>query len=258
MPRVYKRRRKRTYRKKSIDAKQSKAITVLKKKVRALEAPIELKYQYQYHDIDNISSVVQPFTLNLIRPWASDATNPNESRLFQREGDTVSMKNLYVRGKLSLPYVEDSIDRETATRVRMIYVYYPDEPPGSNIPDILEDTLVSAGLSIVDCFYKRNSKLKYKILKDVIINLEQNYYNYANTPSTPVINSFSGLTSTKPNQVTINHKLDLSKLPAMGKALWKDNGAVPALGQICLFLMADNQNLDAEFVGQSQLTWHDQ
>ena len=260
MPRIYRRRRpKKTYKKKSIDAKQSKAITVLKKKVKALEAPIELKYLYQYYDIDTIAPTPIVNTMNLIRPWSTPTTpGTNANLLHTREGKTVCMKSLNVKGKLMIPYEELSPDRETATRIRMIYVYYPDEPPSTSINDVLETTLVASGLSLVDCFYKRNSKLKYKILKDVTYNLEANYWNYTNTPSTPLTNQHSGFTSTKPQFQSIRHNIPLSKLPGNGKVVWKDELAVPSLGLIAMFIFTDNQNLELEFNGQSQLTFQDQ
>lgn len=260
MPKIYRKRRtRRTYKKKTIDAKQSKAITVLKKKVKALEAPIELKYLYTFYSIDTIAPTPIVNTMNLIRPYATPTTpGTNVNLLHTRQGTQVSMKKLQVRGKLEIPYEELSPDRETATRVRMIYVYYPDEPPGTSLDDILETTLVPQGLSRVDCFYKRNGRLKYKILKDVTYNLEANYWNFTNTPSTPLTNQHSGFTSTKPQFVQIRHSIELSKLPAQGKASWKDQLAVPALGMIAMFIFSDNQNLELEFTGSSQLTWNDQ
>jgi len=258
MPKLYRRRRcpKKTYKKKSIDAKQSKQITVLKKKVKALEAPVELKYQYTSYTNIDVADTSTAQTLNLIKPWDSSSATANNARLYQREGNSINMKTFMLRGKLEIPHELQSQVRDTATRVRMIYVYYPDEPPGSNIADILETQ--TPGITLVDSYYKRNGRLKYKVLKDVTYNLEQNYYNYANAPTTPVTNSFSGFTSTKPRYVTINHKLNLSKLPASGKAHWKDATPVPTLGQVVLFFFSDNQNLVLKMNTVGQITWHDQ
>jgi len=256
MPRVYRRRRPKSTKKKSIDAKQSKQITVLKKKVKALEAPVELKYQYTSYSNISIDDTSTSQTLNLIKPWDSSSATANSTRLFQREGNSVNMKTLMMRGKIEIPHNLASQVRDTATRIRMIYVYYPDEPPGANIADVLETQ--TPGIPLVDCYYKRNGRLKYKVLKDVTYNLEQNYYNYTNAPPTPVTNSFSGFTSTKPRYVTINHKLNLSKLPASGKAHWKDQLSVPALGQVVLFFFSDNTNLVCKMNTVSQITWHDQ
>ncbi len=160
-----------------------------------------------------------------------------------------------MKGKLEIPHNLASQTRDTATRVRMIYVYYPDEAPGNVISDILETQ--TPGITLVDAFYKRNSKLKYKVLKDVIYNLEQNYFNYTNAPSTPITNQHSGFTSTKPRFVTINHKLNLSNLPSSGKVRWKDAIAVPTLGQVVLFFMSDNSSITCKLNTVGQLTWND-
>lgn len=242
-------------RKKTVDAKQTKAIRTLKKKVRALEAPIEMKYAYEELNTGVITgggAVTK--TINLIRPWDSSSTTANNSRLNFREGDKVTMKRFTMRGKLKLPYNTQSVTRQATTRVRFIYVYYEDYNGGvCNIADILE---TSIGVDLVDYFYKRNGRLRYKILKDVTMNLQPDYYNYADVPNNNV--KFSGLQSTKPSFHTIRHSLDLSKLPRQGEACWNDATALPRMGQICLYMMSDNQSTDVDLTSLTQLTWMDQ
>ena len=152
----------------------------------------------------------------------------------------------------------DSLSRQQATRVRMIYVYYRDEAPGASITDILEtvDPTVS-GTDFVDNFYKRNGRLKYKVLKDVVYNLQADYYNYKQT-KVATDDQFSGLTSVHPSFKTIRHTLDLSKLPNSGRANWVDINPPPRLGQIVLFTMSDNIQFDVELTACTQLTWEDQ
>ena len=112
-------------RKKTVDAKQTKAIRTLKKKVQALEAPIEMKYAYEELNTGVITGGgVITKTINLIRPWDSSSTTANNSRLNFREGDKVTMKRFTMRGKLKLPYNTQSVTRQATTRVRFIYVYY--------------------------------------------------------------------------------------------------------------------------------------
>ncbi|AXQ66416.1 MAG: coat protein [Cressdnaviricota sp.] len=241
--------------KSNVDKRQTRAIRTLKKKVKALEAPVELKYLYtliQQPNIGGVSAIAR--TLNLVKPWNSSSTTANNTRLSQREGATIAMRRYMLKGKLKIPFppAGASVDREMATRVRFIYVYYPDEPPGSNINDILE---TSTGNDYVDYFYKRNGRLKYRVLKDVTFSLEPNYWNYSD-PATAA-QQFSGMASTKPAFVSIRHSLDLTKLPDEGRARWKDALEVPALGQVCLFMMSDNPDFNVDFTGTGQLTFHD-
>jgi len=249
---------KRKMTKKSVDTKQNASIRKLKKEVKALQAPIEKKYLYQQLDQLGINSLATSQTINLIRPWASDATNANELRLNTREGDKVTMKMFMLRGKLEIPYppLDNTVDRRMPTRCRFIYVYYPDEPPGNNIDDILEIPTIPSP-DLVDCFYKRNGRLKYKILKDITYSLEPNYWQYSN-PASATTETFSGMTSTKPAFITLRHNIDLSKLPQMGQACWNDNNPVPRLGQVCLYTMTDNIHYDIQMKSQTQLTWLDQ
>lgn len=242
--------------KSNVDRRQTRAIRTLKKKVKALEAPVELKYVYtlvQQPEIGGTSAT--SLTLNLIRPWDSSSTTSNNERLKSREGSTIAMRRYMLKGKLKIPFppAGSTVDREMATRVRFIYVYYPDEPPGNNIADILE---TSTGNDYVDYFYKRNGRLKYTVLKDVIFSLEPNYWNYSD-PATPTNESYSGMASTKPAFVTIRHSLDLTKLPDEGRARWKDATQVPAMGQLCLYTMSDNPDFDVDFTGTGQITFHD-
>jgi hypothetical protein len=261
MPRkygTYKKGKKTMFRKKprTVDAKQNTSIRILKKKVKALEAPIELKYLYgtlNSSTISGVSSIQQ--TLNLIRPWDSSTATANNSKLNAREGDKVSMKKLMIRGKLMLPYNTLSVTRQATTRVRMIYVYYAEEPPSNNINDILETGLT--GTDIVDYFYKRNSKLKYKVLKDVTLNLQPDYYNYSD-PATPTSESYSGVQSTKPSFHTIRHNINLSRLPNMGQACWDDATSLPKMGQIAVYIFSDNPFTDVNLTSVTQLTWLDQ
>lgn len=239
------------------DMKQNKKIKVLEKKVKELRDPIETKYKYQLINNQAITSIPLSLTQNLIRPWDTTLPASNSERLHYREGDAVTMKNFYLRGKLKIPFANQSLDRDMTTRVRMIYVYYADAPPGNNIHDILEqvDPGVS-GVDYVDNFYKRNGRLIYKKLKDVTYNLQPDYYAYSD-PATPA-QQFSGITTTMPSFRTIRHSLDLSKLPNNGKAKWDDQTSLPKLGQICLYMMSDNPNFDVELTACTQLTWEDQ
>lgn len=247
-------------RQKKVDLKQNRAIRKLTKKVKALEAPIETKFNYEIITQFGINTTATAQTLNLIRPWDSAAPGPsaNENRLKQREGQKVSMLRFMLKGKLEIPYppLDNTVDRRMPTRCRMIYVYYPAQAPGNNIDDILHIPS-SPTIGLVDAFYKRNGQLKYKILKDVVYSLEPNYWQYSN-PASASTETFSGMTSTKPAFITLRHNFDLSKLPNNGELCFDDQLAVPALGQIVLYTMTDNLHYDIRLIAQTQLTWHDQ
>jgi hypothetical protein len=259
---TYKKGNKTMFRKKprTVDAKQNTSIRILKKKVKALEAPIELKFRYSTIDQLSINSLATAQTLNLIRPWDSAVSTANEDRLQYREGDDITMKKFLLRGKLEIPYppLGNSVSRQMPTRCRMIYVYYPEQPPGNNINDILEIPLVPSP-DLVDCFYKRNGRLKYRILKDVTYSLEPNYWSYADAV-TPTADSFSGMASTKPAFITLRHTLNLSKLPNSGKCNYGQGnaGAIPVMGEVVLYTMTDNINYEIQLKSQTQITWLDQ
>lgn len=244
--------------KRSVDARQTRAIRSLKKEVKALQAPIETKYLYSNITQLGINSLATEQTLNLIRAWDSSSASANENRLSQREGYKVSMLRFMLKGKLEIPYppLDNTVDRRMPTRCRFIYVYYPAQNPGNSINDILE-VPVTPNVDLVDCFYKRNGQLKYKILKDVVFSLEPNYWQYSN-PATPTNETFSGMASTKPAFITIRHSMDLSKLPDNGQACFDDQLPVPALGKIVLFTMTDNIHYDIQLKAYTQLTWNDQ
>lgn len=244
--------------KKSVDAKQTRAIRTLKKEVKALQAPVETKYLYQNITQLGINSLATAQTINLIRAWDSASASANENRLSQREGYKVSMKRFMLKGKLEIPYppLGKTVDRRMPTRCRFIYVYYPAQAPSNSINDILE-VAVTPTVDLVDCFYKRNGQLKYKILKDVVFSLEPNYWNYSD-PATPTNESYSGMAATKPAFITIRHTMDLSKLPNEGQCCWDDQLPVPTLGQIVLFTMTDNIHYDIQLKATTQLTWNDQ
>lgn len=90
--------------KRSVDARQTRAIRSLKKEVKALQAPIETKYLYSNITQLGINSLATEQTLNLIRAWDSSSPNANENRLSQREGYKVSMLRFMLKGKLEIPY----------------------------------------------------------------------------------------------------------------------------------------------------------
>ncbi len=252
-----KKMKKRTVRKKTTDAKQTKAITILKKKVKQLEAPIETKYMYRSYDTTDLSTQVQYYLINDINPWNTDIANSNKNRLNTREGAKITMKKYMLRAVLSIPYNTASVTRQSRVRVRFLYVYYPDQPGGSNIDDILDSSI--PGVKHVNRFFKRNGTLKYKILKDKIYSMEPQYYNFTNTPATPVTNQHAGFTSTYHSFHTIRHSLDLSKLPNNGECSYGQAlTGQPNLGRIVLYTMSDNSYMDCQIHGVDQITWLDQ
>lgn len=244
-----------TYRKNSVDRKQTRAIRSLKKDVKALQAPVELKYLYSTISDSGLNSNATSLTINLVRPWDSSSVTANNDRLNYREGFAINMRRFMLKGKLQIPYppLGATVDRRMPTRCRFIYVYYAEEPPGNNIDDILE---IPPGQDLVDAFYKRNGRLKYKVLKDVIFSLEPNYWNYSD-PSTPSNESYSGMAATKPAFITVRHNLDLTKLPNMGRANWNDATSLAKIGQLCLYYMTDNIHYDIKLKASTQLTFQD-
>lgn len=167
-----------------IDRRQNKEIKTLKKKVKALEAPIERKFLDTplTGEVGAAPLSIEGYCLNNVLPMKADGTVvATNDAMSQRLGKAIHMNRLRLKG-----FVEIQGDPTIATpdfgdyigRCRVMVVRWPqnDLANSSSPKDFLKPAAYGAGYSVADTFidgYKlKFPALRYEVLYDRTHNLQ--------------------------------------------------------------------------------------
>ena len=156
--------------KRSTDRKQDKKIAKLSKQVKTLIKADEKKVYDDYLAQSGITSSghVQPM-LN-IPFWVSNVANANNKKLFSREGDTINVTSMVIKGMVQ-------IDSSSATLadlnniVRIVVVRMTDDNPAA---PTMSDILAGAGPSgdYQNGFFQIGGTRRYQKLFDKRMQLQ--------------------------------------------------------------------------------------
>lgn len=141
-----------------VDHKQNKDIKYLKKKVKELTDPIELKWCDNLSAGGSISSSGTVTSLTNLTVWAGS----NLTRHLAREGTTVVLTSYRFKGLVQIPMTGVSLDSNN--RVRIIIVRIIDNANSPAITDILQT-------NDIDSFYKIGGQVKYAKMFDKTYNM---------------------------------------------------------------------------------------
>jgi len=235
--------------KRSVNAKQNKEIKTLKKKVSAIEKTITKKFKDSSIPDTLLSNPVlgeYQFDIAALSAWDSNALNANEIRTRQREGNSVVVKQVLVKGEIILPNDQGTLTPLYNSKVRCLIVRSPDS--GYPLIDqILEDPN--------DIFSHKKIKPEnpYKVLYDRSFNLSN--ITQVRGAATTGVNT----TSTEPFRIPLNIRLGKKALGKEGaKATWQQGTTSihPQQGAITLFMYSDvSDTLQAKpvFTGRVRL-----
>lgn len=224
------RRRKITFKKKSVDKKQNKDIKVLKEKVKNLSSAVEVKFLDTVTSKTDLTTLVQNKHITDLSPWDSNSVVANAERNERREGNSVLIKSYTYRGIVEIPQ-NDSAPR--AARVRMMVVHTPD----SEAPVITEVlTTPSAGndTHIIDAFKKIKPANPYDVMYDKTFLLQS-------TIPDAISGTTRNATAVEPFRRKFNINLSFHKNPL--KCTWAQGQATaaPIQGALTLFVFSDVQ-----------------
>ena len=221
--------------KRSVDRKQNKAIKVLKTQVKALTKADEKKYKDE-GILQSPSTTVQKWPINTFTVWGG---TDNNVRHEQREGQSVVMTSLRMRGLVEI--LQNAASPDENNRVRIMVVYSPDSSTPANLSDILSNP------TEIDSHYRIKPPEPYKILYDKTYNLQ---FPAQQIPS--AFNSSSTVTATERFRIPV--RINLGK-KAFGKSGTKSSWVVgagnvaPSRGALTLMSFSDSS-----IVSHPQLT----
>lgn len=148
----------------TVDAKQNKEIKKLKTQVKRLSKGDEKKW----YDIDKpstaipLSGTIQPMlALNV---WAGNNTN----RQHEREGNSISVQNLHIKGQIYIDYSFASPDKNNKVRVMLVQMT-DDNLTAPALTDILEDPTSDRA---VYSFLKIKGTRRFRVHYDKLFNLQ--------------------------------------------------------------------------------------
>ena len=216
-------------RKSKIDSRQNKEIKTLKKKVKALEAPIERKFL----DTPLTGAVgvaplsIESYLLNGVQPMKADGTvvAANDA-MSQRLGKSIHMNRIRLKG-----FVEIQGDPTTASpdfddwigRCRVMLVRWPQNElaTSSGPKDFLKPAAYGAAYStadsFIDAFKLKFPALRYEVLYDRTHNLQT---QLAIQQATLAAGTGYGITSVYPSRakvdidIKLNHDADWANVEA--------------------------------------------
>lgn len=244
----------------SIDAKQSKDIRKLKKKVMLLESPVERKWhrtaplQLQNKDTGNYTTFPFKVCLNNVPNAAYGATTSGASAMLQsREKKEISMTRLRIKGQLyNLDRTTDaatptgSVTPNQFSNVRVLIIRWPKSltAPNTFTPDAyLSGDPNTSQMRYVLAFYNREPGTNYDILHDKVYQLGSRYGETVKgivAPDTVYDGTGRGSINQK-----VNVNIDLKfKKPIVAR--WPFNESVPGgavENNICMYVVNDNANL---------------
>lgn len=226
MPKVQKRTKaalRKFYKGVMTDAKQTKEIKKLKTQVKKLSKADEKKW----YDIDKPSTAVplagsvQPMlALNV---WAGS----NEQRQHEREGNTINVTSLNIKGQVYIDQNFASPDYNNKVRIMLVQMT-DDNITAPALTDILEDP---TGDRAIYSFLKIKGTRRFRVHYDKLFNLQ----NVQQTASTTA--GISGTTSTE------NYRREFrirAKVPKSGLKVSYSQGSISGNGPVVngLFIIA--------------------
>jgi len=209
--------------KRSTDAKQNKEIKKLKTQVKKLSKADEKKW----YDIDQSSTAVplagsvQPMlALNV---WAGN----NEQRQHEREGNTLNVTSLNIKGQVYIDQNFASPDSNNKVRIMLVQMT-DDNITAPALTDILEDP---TGDRAIYSFLKIKGTRRFRVHYDKLFNLQ----NVQQTASTTA--GMSATTSTEKYRREFRIR---AKVPKSGLKVSYQQGSISGNGPVVngLFLVA--------------------
>lgn len=208
--------------KKSIDAKQNKAIKKLKTEVKKLAVTIEKKYWDKQISL-SVSSAPYIYPLNDLALF----TGNQQDRHKQREGQSIVLTSFRLRGLVEI--VQNAVSPDLNNRIRLMIVFTKD----STTPVAITDILAS---NTIDSFKLIKPPHDYDVMYDRVFNLqnvEQNHYvggNYA--------------APTEKYRLPFDIRLGTKKFTKSGiKCTWElgdATGTAPRQGALTLIALSDS------------------
>jgi len=227
----------RKYVKKSVDAKQNKAIKKLKTDVKSIKKADEKKY------IDTARSLVISTTplsvdLNALAVWGG----VNTTRHYQREGTSIVMTQFLMKGMVEIANSGLSLDVDN--RVRILVVLTPDTSRPAAITEVLE-------ANDLDSYKKLVPIAPYRVLYDKVFNLQQ----YKALQGAPYASC------TERRRIPLHINLGKKEFGKSGtKCTWlnSDGNIAPRQGALTLYAFSDSSlTTHPRFVGTTRFRFRD-
>ncbi|AXH73249.1 MAG: coat protein [Cressdnaviricota sp.] len=233
--------------KRSTDRRQNKDIKVLKKKVKALEAPIERKFLDVplTGEIGSAPLSIEAYCLNQVQPLKADgtvvATNDGMS---QRLGKSIHMNRVRLKGFVEIqgnPTISSPDFGDYIGRARVMVVRWPqNELANTSSPkDFLKPAAYGTSYSTADSFidgYKlKFPALRYEVLYDRTHNLQTPTQL---SPATLAAGTGYGITSVYPCRakvdidIKLNHDADWANVESAS--------GTPSQNPIMLYVICGN------------------
>lgn len=233
----------RTRMKKTVDRKQTKDIKVLKKKVKALEAPIERKFLDTAID-GYITANNETYVLNNVQIADQDGTIvQNNLNMSKRVGKAIHMSRIRIKGVVGITGDQSTVGdfSDQKGRIRMVLVRWQENDAASvSVPsDFLVPALYGSTYSnedaLIDGYKRKFPANRYEVLYDRTVYLQTEYQRGASvaagTPAAPVFPASARVSI----DVKLNHDANWALV---------ENAATPTQHPICLYLFASNQSPD--------------
>ncbi|AXH74409.1 MAG: hypothetical protein [Circoviridae sp.] len=172
-----------TSKKKSVDKRQSKDIKVLKKKVKALQKPIEKKF-LDTPIVGTVASNNAVYVLNNVRIASEDGTiTQTNENMSLRRGKSISMQRIRIKGlvKIVANFTGAISGDNTVGRVRMLVVRWHENDGAAT--SLATDFLTPADYAgaappfagqddLIDAYKKKRPQLRYDVLYDKTVSLQ--------------------------------------------------------------------------------------
>lgn len=224
-----------------IDKKQNREIKRLKTDVKSMKKIVERKHWDSTYPSASVSTTATALGLTSFVPYN---TLDQTRRQTQREGQSVSVKRIQVKGTVEMPLSGVSLD--VTNRMRMIIVHTP-ESSTPTMANIIEGPL---GTYNINAFNKIQPPHPYRILFDRTWNMQ-----------TPV--SGSGIIPVEKWRHSFDIRLGKKALGKTGsKCDWVDGQAniqiAPDRGAITLFVYSDSNAVTHPVIAYStRITFED-
>jgi len=243
--------------KRSVDKRQNKDIKVLKKKVKALEAPIERKFLDVpiTGEVGSAPLSVEGYLLNAVEPMAADGTvaTANDA-MSQRLGKSIHMNRLRLKGFVEIvgDYTIAAPDYgDYIARARVMVVRWPqnDLANTSTPKDFLKPAAYGATYSVADGLidgYKLKFPAKrYEVLYDRTHNIQSATQL---SPTTLAAGTGYGITAVYPSRAKVD--IDIKLKHDADWANVESAAGTPSQNALMLYVICGNGTTDNE--GQQQ------
>jgi len=233
--------------KRSTDRRQTKDIKVLKKKVKALEAPIERKFLDTplTGEVGAAPLSIEGYCLNKVQPLKADGTvvAANDG-MSQRLGKSIHMNRVRLKGFVEIqgnPTLASPDFGDYIGRARVMVVRWPqNELANTSSPkDFLKAAAYGATFSTADSFidaYKLKFPAKrYEVLYDRTHNLQTATQL---SPATLAAGTGYGITSVYPSRAKVDIDIKLNHDADWGNV--ESAAGVPNQNPIMLYVICGN------------------